>query len=254
MADRHAASGLYLFTLLCAAQTIATTISTESTRQDAFINYREVSRKNEDWDPDVIAAVALVSSYGQIRLRLRRDWAPEACDQVARVAAAASLRACNGCTFYRHEPAPPNWGVNGFYGPPYGLLQGGMPNLASAVKFENTARRAVRRGSAAFIAGSTDFFIGTVDHSEWGGAFTVFAQAEVEDLVSVVPLVPMEPYRNSTDQYNFTTRWLLDRKPYSLRPLRLEDLMTSSATAAAGRSTDDTAGLLATTADEEASL
>lgn len=36
-----------------------------------------------------------------------------------------------------------------------------------------------RRGNAAFIADTSDFFIGTADHTEWGGAFTVFAEVVV---------------------------------------------------------------------------
>ncbi|KXZ52527.1 hypothetical protein GPECTOR_9g571 [Gonium pectorale] len=141
----------------------------------------------------------------RIRLRLRRDWAPKACDAVARLA---------------------NWGINGFYGPPYGLLQGGMPGLGRSGGVENPTLRPVKRGTAGFIGEGADYFIGTVDHSEWGGAFTVFAEVEEAGMAAVVPLIPTAPYRNSTDeQYHFTTRWLLTPVPYKLVALRREDLL-----------------------------
>ncbi|PNH01059.1 hypothetical protein TSOC_013072 [Tetrabaena socialis] len=191
-----------------------------------------LSRTGEEWAPEDVDAVALVSQYGrpysavlrhaQVRLQLRRDWAPKACAAVARMAAGAA-RGCAGCTWYRHEPAPEGWGVGGFFGPPYGLLQGGLPGLGAAVESENAALRPVTVGVAAFIAGSTDFFIGTVDHSEWGGSFTAFAQVPAEDMEAVAA-VPMVPYRNSTDSYNFTTRWLLERAPFKLQPLRRAEL------------------------------
>ncbi|KAG2484070.1 hypothetical protein HYH03_017089 [Edaphochlamys debaryana] len=208
----------------------------DDARQDAFINYSEVARVQEDVNPADVVAVAVQSSYGQIRLHLRRDWAPNAAEAVAR-AAAGKMRACPGCSWYRHEPAPENWGVNGFYGPPYGLLQGGIPVLETGVTQENPGARAVTRGTAAFIAGSTDYFIGTVDHTEWGAAFTVFAQVEEEDMKSVVPLIPLEPYRNSTDAYNFTTRWLLERVPVTLVPLTRKDLLAGGGASGAGAGT-----------------
>ncbi|EFJ44380.1 hypothetical protein VOLCADRAFT_106423 [Volvox carteri f. nagariensis] len=213
----------------------------EVPRQGAFITYSEVSRSRDELDPGSIAAVALVSTYGQIRLRLRRDWAPKACEAIAAMAVGTS-RECSGCSFYRHEPVPLNWGVNGFSGPPYALLQGGLPGMLSKVKMENAKLLPViwawklgmeqvmqiGRGTAAFIGDTSDFFIGTADHTEWGGAFTVFAEVVAEDMAGVVSNIPVEPYRNSTDSYNITTRWLLQSIPFTLQPLRLDELSTGA--------------------------
>ncbi|GIL90774.1 hypothetical protein Vretimale_16804 [Volvox reticuliferus] len=196
-------------------------------RQDAFITYSEVSRTKNERNTATVAAVSLMSTYGQIRLHLRRDWAPQACEAIAAMAA-GSLRACAGCSFYRNEPVPQNWGLNGFNGPPYALLQGGLPGMTNKVKMENPKMLPVLRGTAAFIADTSDFFIGTADHREWGGAFTVFAEVLVEDMAAVVSHIPVEPYRNSTDSFNITTRWLTQPIPFTLEPLRLDEMPASA--------------------------
>ncbi|GLI71603.1 hypothetical protein VaNZ11_016867 [Volvox africanus] len=196
-------------------------------RQDAFITYSEVSRMKNERNIATVAAVSLVSTYGQIRLRLRRDWAPQACEAIAAMAA-GPLRACNGCSLYRHEPVPQNWGVSGFNGPPYALLQGGMPGMTNKVKMENPKMLPVLWGTAAFIADTSDFFIGTADHREWGGAFTVFAEVLPEDMAAVVSRIPVEPYRNSTDTFNITTRWLIQPIPFTLESLRLDEIPTAA--------------------------
>ena len=37
--------------------------------------------------------------------------------------------------FYRHEPAPENFGKDGFFGPPYALLQGSLADMDETPPF-----------------------------------------------------------------------------------------------------------------------
>ena len=37
--------------------------------------------------------------------------------------------------------------------------------------------------------------------------------------------VPLEPYRNSTDTYGYTTRWLLERIPMTIHAMSAEDVL-----------------------------
>jgi hypothetical protein len=70
------------------------------------------------------AADSAVEQRHVIRIRLRPDWSPKSAAW-ARQAAGGNM--CGPwCTFYRAEPVPDGWAKEGFYGPPYALLQGGL--------------------------------------------------------------------------------------------------------------------------------
>ena len=130
-----------------------------------------------------------------IRIRLRPDWSPNSAAWARRVAGSG---ACGPwCTFYRAEPVPKNWAVEGFYGPPYALLQGGLrsgpptgsipDNVADAPDERNYP--VMRRGMVAWAGGGLgpDFFIALGDHPEWGNGHVVWGEIvddvdEEEDL------------------------------------------------------------------------
>jgi hypothetical protein len=54
----------------------------------------------------------------------------------------AQTGTCKACHFYRHEPNPPGWGQNNFYGPPYALLQGSLADMPEQPPFEVCCRLA----------------------------------------------------------------------------------------------------------------
>ena len=62
----------------------------------------------------------------QIRILPRADLSPKI---VGLIQALSEANSCPSCKFYRHEPVPENWGKDGFFGPPYGLLQGSLADM-----------------------------------------------------------------------------------------------------------------------------
>eukprot|EP00201_Polytomella_parva_P019288 CAMPEP_0175056702 /NCGR_PEP_ID=MMETSP0052_2-20121109/10830_1 /TAXON_ID=51329 ORGANISM="Polytomella parva, Strain SAG 63-3" /NCGR_SAMPLE_ID=MMETSP0052_2 /ASSEMBLY_ACC=CAM_ASM_000194 /LENGTH=136 /DNA_ID=CAMNT_0016321783 /DNA_START=263 /DNA_END=673 /DNA_ORIENTATION=- len=119
---------------------------------------------------------------------------------------------CPQCLFYRHEPIPKGWGKDGFYGPPYALLQGSLADVAKVPLNENPTKRPVQQGDIAFIPDCREFFIATADHSEWGVSHIVFGHV---DDVSAELNHPYEPYTNMTNA-GFTTRWLVTKFPFRI--------------------------------------
>ncbi|EFJ46801.1 hypothetical protein VOLCADRAFT_92618 [Volvox carteri f. nagariensis] len=183
-------------------------------------------------------------------IKLRPDLAPDTCLLVWELAQKAN---CPGCNFYRHEPVPMNWGQEGFYGPPYALLQGSLQDLARQPPFENAQKLQVnqpfpgfnfaithrshvlnlippflapslvptpshhcthpRKGHVCIIPNCKEFFIATADHPEWGASHTIFG--EVEDL-SAEPSYPFEPFHTATNSDKITTRWLDNAYAFNL--------------------------------------
>lgn len=118
-----------------------------------------------------------------VRIRLRPDWSPNSAAWARQVAGAQLCGAW--CTFYRAEPVPDSWAIEGFYGPPYALLQGGLrPGPPAGAVPDNVADAAnkrrypvMRRGMVAWAGGGLgpDFFIALGDHPEWGTGHVVGA-------------------------------------------------------------------------------
>eukprot|EP00899_Mesostigma_viride_P028884 jgi/Mesvir1/9180/Mv06916-RA.1 len=74
----------------------------------------------------------LTTSTGVVvRARLQPELSPAIVRYVQQVAGGgapvgAPLPCTDRCNFYRAEPVPDGWGQNGFWGPPYALLQGSL--------------------------------------------------------------------------------------------------------------------------------
>ena len=77
-----------------------------------------------------------LSIFVQIRIRPRQDLAPKIVDLVLKLSKA---KECKTCRFYRHEPAPENFGKDGFFGPPYALLQGSLADMDENPPFGEAA-------------------------------------------------------------------------------------------------------------------
>mmetsp|Transcript_38542 Transcript_38542/g.85818 ORF Transcript_38542/g.85818 Transcript_38542/m.85818 type:complete len:230 (+) Transcript_38542:15-704(+) len=184
---------------LCAAALIACAYAeTTSTaeRNAAFIGYQEKAGA-------AVKNIVITTSYGQIKLRPRPDLSPKI---VLLVQQLADKHECHSCKFYRHEPAPENFGKNNFYGPPYALLQGSLADMAEQPPFEGNP--VVRKGDVCIIPNSKEFFIATAGHEEWGHAHTVWAHVADEASWKVIDAIPVEPFTTITDNGGITTRWL----------------------------------------------
>ncbi|KXZ49020.1 hypothetical protein GPECTOR_23g109 [Gonium pectorale] len=160
-------------------------------------------------------------------IKLRPDLAPDTCLLIWELAQKVD---CPSCKFYRHEPVPLEWGKDGFYGPPYALLQGSLADLARQPPFENEAKTAVKKGHVCMIPGCKEFFIATADHPEWGHSHTIWG--EVEDL-SAEPNYPFEPFHSATNKDNITTRWLDNSYPFKLTAV--EPVVSESGSSGGGR-------------------
>lgn len=164
----------------------------------------------------------------QIRIEPRLDVSPKLVRLVQQLAQSAG-HCAHGCQFYRHEPVPQviyaipsccasiaascthtaaavhsqqQWAANGFYGPPYALLQGSLSGLESVPEFEGRVQAewvqhahaafaprelctqrslgiARRRGSVCMIPGTKEFFIAKASHEEWGTAHIVWGTVKV---------------------------------------------------------------------------
>ena len=181
-------------------------------RNSAFIGYKE---KEADHAHATIHAATHAASYkhiiistskGNIKITPRPDLSPKIVDIVVELASKSS---CPACKFYRHEPAPTNFGKDNFYGPPYALLQGSMANMGELPPFEGSPL--VAKGSVCIIPGSKEFFIATAAHEEWGHSHSVWGEVSLYDSSSweTIEKIPVEPYTTLTDASGkIITRWL----------------------------------------------
>eukprot|EP01064_Diplonema_japonicum_P005214 TRINITY_DN13513_c0_g1_i1.p1 TRINITY_DN13513_c0_g1~~TRINITY_DN13513_c0_g1_i1.p1 ORF type:complete len:347 (+),score=40.58 TRINITY_DN13513_c0_g1_i1:99-1139(+) len=89
----------------------------------------------------------------------------------------------------RVEKTPPNWGENGFFGPPYALLQGDVVVTDNSMACPRGALtpvtgfdRSIARHSLCCIRHvpmeSLQFFIAAAPHPEWAGSFEVWGHLE----------------------------------------------------------------------------
>ncbi|GIM03420.1 hypothetical protein Vretimale_8166 [Volvox reticuliferus] len=185
----------------------------DGTRNSAFIGYHEAEKglkAKEQQRKSTDFKVKISSPFGEFIIKLRPDLAPDTCLLVWEL---AQKGICPNCKFYRHEPVPMNWGQEGFYGPPYALLQGSLQDLARQPPFENAQQLQVKKGHVCIIPNCKEFFIATADHPEWGASHTIFG--EVEDL-SAEPSYPFEPFHTATNSDKITTRWLDNSYAFNL--------------------------------------
>jgi len=128
----------------------------------------------------------------------------------------ASSGKCAGCNFYRHEHVPADWGKNGFYGPPYALLQGSLQDVTADPAFENAVP--IRPGHVCFIPKCREFFIATAAHTEWGTSHSVWGEVDQESL-QMIEKVPFEPSFTRTDNSKppIVTTWLNNSIHFDIR-------------------------------------
>ncbi|KNC54196.1 peptidyl-prolyl cis-transisomerase [Thecamonas trahens ATCC 50062] len=106
-----------------------------------------------------------------------------------------------GCNFYRAEAVPGNWSMgeafdpDGFYGPPYALLQGRFATDAAPGDWELPREDAplVVRGDVCLIGSGPHFFIALAPHPEWGAGHTVFGRVADAESMRVVDALAREP-------------------------------------------------------------
>jgi hypothetical protein len=118
----------------------------------------------------------------------------------------AAKNSCPKCNFYRHEPALESFGKEGFYGPPYALLQGSLGDMLETPPFEGSPE--IKKGDVCIIPNSKEFFIAKAGHEEWGHSHSVWGHIADEASWEVISRVPMEPFSTITDKGGITTRWL----------------------------------------------
>lgn len=144
-------------------------------------------------DPGVIALSWPAEDSGEertIRIHLRPDWSPSSTAWTREVAGGGLCGPW--CTFYRAEPVPDGWAEDGYYGPPYALLQGGLrPGPPAQAVEDNKADDVrnypvMRRGMVAWAGGALgpDFFIALGDHPEWGNGHVVWGEVAEDDATS----------------------------------------------------------------------
>ncbi|KAG1671801.1 hypothetical protein FOA52_000178 [Chlamydomonas sp. UWO 241] len=172
-------------------------------RDHAFIGYKEQAGSASVHDELGFRQFVITTSYGEIRITPRHDLSPKIVELIKGVADKPS---CESCRFYRHEPAPENFGRDGFYGPPYALLQGSLADMADTPPFEGSPE--VKRGDVCLIPNCKEFFIATSGHEEWGHAHSVWGHIADAASWEVIGAIPVEPFTTITDKGGITTRWL----------------------------------------------
>jgi hypothetical protein len=196
---------LFLLALITLADfpTLKSEAIDSSERNTAFIGYKEHDAAHALPEAKLIV---IKTSHGSIRINLRPDLSPKIVSLVTEVAMSKS---CLNCKFYRHEPAPDNFGKDSFYGPPYALLQGSLADMKDAPPFEGSP--IVEKGSVCIIPGSKEFFIATARHEEWGHSHSVWGEVGLSDHESwaTIARIPTEPYTTLADSSGkIITRWL----------------------------------------------
>ena len=178
--------------------------------------------------PPVRAAEAelqLLTPVGGVRLRLNRQGSPRA---VAWMEELLSSGVCTGdnrtrckpycCQIYRGEAAvgvntldaerlrryqldpsaPPHWGRDFFWGPPYGFLQGRLWNAPSAPKGPKLPAEAsqavLHRGTVELVGEGPDFLIALGDHPLMP-PHNAFAHVVEEDMKLLDSIVEANPVR-----------------------------------------------------------
>jgi hypothetical protein len=135
-----------------------------------------------------ITAVALHTSYGAIRLRLRPDWSNASVTYIRALAAQPEL-CTDACAFYRVEPAF--------------LLQGSLRSRIPPNQVTTPGPRHMVRGDCGWAGGSAgpDFFcyLGTGPATHWGLDHTVWAEIAddasfaVAETINALPPKPTKP-------------------------------------------------------------
>lgn len=194
-----------LCTLLAAAVLLVTTCVVHAVRDldrnSALIGWSEEASSER---------IVLSTSHGEIRIKAFHDVAPATSKLVTDLARRGGGQSLN---FYRHEHAAQGWGVNGFWGPPYGLLQGSLADIDSVPPFENGID--IEKGHVCIIPNTKEFFIATVPHPEWNRAHAVWGRV---DGFETVDLIPFEPSFTRTDNSNppIVTTWLNQSIPFTI--------------------------------------
>ena len=139
-------------------------------------------------DDGAIASVALHTSYGTIKLRLRPDWSNSSVTYVRALAAQPEL-CTDACAFYRVEPAF--------------LLQGSLRSRIPPNQVTTPGPRHMVRGDCGWAGGSAgpDFFcyLGTGPATHWGLDHTVWAEIAdeqsfaVAETINALPPKPTKP-------------------------------------------------------------
>ncbi|CAL8468913.1 g8454 [Coccomyxa elongata] len=174
------------------------TLSTAS-RESAFIGYSELKGKK----------VVLTTSFGQINIHLRPNLAPETVAAVHHLAAKAT--ACTSCKLYRSEEPPPV----GSSGPPYGLLQGSLGDLAEVPPHEGGT--IAKRGHVCMIPRTKEFFISLKDHDDWGVAHTVWGEVDAEDMRgTVATFLRLPVHEVKHPEFGTIMRMLDSEEPFSI--------------------------------------
>ncbi len=135
-----------------------------------------------------ISTIALRTSHGDIRLRLRPDWSLESVAYVRTLAAQPEL-CSSACEFYRVEP--------GF------LLQGSLRARFAPNSVTRPGPRIMTRGDCGWAGGSAgpDFFcyLGAQPATHWGRDHTVWAEVAddasfaVAEAINALPPRPTPP-------------------------------------------------------------
>ncbi|KAI8465718.1 MAG: hypothetical protein J3K34DRAFT_436041 [Monoraphidium minutum] len=194
-------------------------------RNSAFIGFEErASRPDHN--------IVITTAFGAITIQPRADISPIT---VAMVESLAAHPDVDEGAIIRHEPVPDDWGKDGFFGPPYGLLGGHFESPDQDPPQEG--RPLLRRGDVAMIPGSMDWFVALTDHTEWGHAHTVWGLVSPVDKDSwaTIRRIPTEPFVTAAHG-KVSTRWLAANAtvPFkvSLRPAGVQQLMSAATTVA----------------------
>mmetsp|Transcript_15164 Transcript_15164/g.20926 ORF Transcript_15164/g.20926 Transcript_15164/m.20926 type:complete len:271 (-) Transcript_15164:57-869(-) len=141
-------------------------------------------------DRNELQVLTLKTHYGDIKIKLRPDLAPQV---VAQVVLKVNQGPCGGsCKFYRAEGVPAVGAVDNFGGPgpPYALLQGSLGAGWKPVAREGAP--IASRGMVCLIGNGPDFFISLNTHTEWGHAHTIWGEVQDMEVVDAIVSQPVK--------------------------------------------------------------
>ncbi|MEW5306436.1 MAG: hypothetical protein WDW36_008899 [Sanguina aurantia] len=147
--------------------------------------------------------LVLSTEMGDIRIRPLFDKAPRT---AALILDLAHQPGCPECNIYRSEALPAAGD-----GPPYGLVQGSLSGLLRTPPREGGSV-VMRRGDAAMIPGTREFFLNLMDHPGWGDAMTVWGRLVGEEDLAVAEAITALPFHATSSEGGATVMRLLDAK------------------------------------------
>eukprot|EP01104_Vermistella_antarctica_P013531 TRINITY_DN4112_c0_g2_i1.p1 TRINITY_DN4112_c0_g2~~TRINITY_DN4112_c0_g2_i1.p1 ORF type:complete len:248 (+),score=22.47 TRINITY_DN4112_c0_g2_i1:262-1005(+) len=157
-----------------------------------------------------VSSIRLGTEFGSVDIALF-DSSPTLKDRIRdMVQSGHCVNTGEACNFYRAEAAPSNFGKDGFFGPPYALLQGVFGDGRRDWDIVSQMRPLVSAWDVCLIGKGPSFFIALADHHEWGNGHIVFGRVTSQESRRSVLALADQPVHPET--WGQTPVTALDKK------------------------------------------